>query len=265
MATLLHERQARQTRAAGGRGARRRHPGPRRSRRTGPWPRSARSSTSSSRRTRRRPARPHASIHLDLRRACGGPELAAATSEQVLERVDADPALVRRPALTRRRRRPDVHRSAGLSTRAGSDAGLGSPIVTHTDRTSYRRLPSTAAHHGSGRRRRLFAATDAQAATRRAADGNGASRSAHRDRHHRPARQRLQLELLQQPDLQRPAHNDIGVAKTASWSRRSGPSAATDRCITLDAGDTIQGTRSRTTTPRSSRSPAGASTRWPPR
>ncbi len=31
---------------------------------------------------------PHATIHLDLRRACGGPELAAATSEQVLERVD---------------------------------------------------------------------------------------------------------------------------------------------------------------------------------
>ena len=31
---------------------------------------------------------PHASIHLELRRACGGPELAAATSEQVRERVD---------------------------------------------------------------------------------------------------------------------------------------------------------------------------------
>ncbi|WP_377643750.1 DEAD/DEAH box helicase [Oryzobacter terrae] len=29
----------------------------------------------------------HASIHLDLRRACGGPELATATSEQVTERV----------------------------------------------------------------------------------------------------------------------------------------------------------------------------------
>ena len=66
----------------------RRHPGPRRSRPTAPSPRSARSSTSSSRRTRRRPATPHASIHLDLRRACGGPELAAATSEQVLERVE---------------------------------------------------------------------------------------------------------------------------------------------------------------------------------
>ena len=31
---------------------------------------------------------PHANIHLELRRACGGPELAAATSEQVLERVE---------------------------------------------------------------------------------------------------------------------------------------------------------------------------------
>ncbi|MGL5930720.1 MAG: DEAD/DEAH box helicase [Dermatophilaceae bacterium] len=30
----------------------------------------------------------HASIHLDLRRACGGPELAAATGEQVTERID---------------------------------------------------------------------------------------------------------------------------------------------------------------------------------
>ncbi|GGL28320.1 DEAD/DEAH box helicase [Phycicoccus endophyticus] len=30
---------------------------------------------------------PHATVHLDLRRACGGPELAAATSEQVTERI----------------------------------------------------------------------------------------------------------------------------------------------------------------------------------
>ncbi|MGB7818260.1 MAG: ATP-dependent helicase, partial [Ornithinibacter sp.] len=30
---------------------------------------------------------PHASIHLDLRRSCGGPELASATSEQVVERT----------------------------------------------------------------------------------------------------------------------------------------------------------------------------------
>ncbi len=31
---------------------------------------------------------PHATVHLDLRRACGGPELAAATGEQVAERID---------------------------------------------------------------------------------------------------------------------------------------------------------------------------------
>lgn len=30
----------------------------------------------------------HATIHMDLRRACGGPELASATSEQVTERID---------------------------------------------------------------------------------------------------------------------------------------------------------------------------------
>ncbi len=31
---------------------------------------------------------PHANVHADLRRACGGPDLAAASSEQVLQRVD---------------------------------------------------------------------------------------------------------------------------------------------------------------------------------
>ncbi|MCU1538078.1 MAG: type restriction protein res subunit [Humibacillus sp.] len=31
---------------------------------------------------------PHANVHMDLRRACGGPDLAAASSEQVLERID---------------------------------------------------------------------------------------------------------------------------------------------------------------------------------
>ena len=36
----------------------------------------------------RKTGSPHATIHLDLRRACGGPELATATSEQVSERVD---------------------------------------------------------------------------------------------------------------------------------------------------------------------------------
>ena len=31
---------------------------------------------------------PHANIHMDLRRACGGPELAQASSEQVTERIE---------------------------------------------------------------------------------------------------------------------------------------------------------------------------------
>ena len=31
---------------------------------------------------------PHANVHMDLRRACGGPELAQASSEQVTERID---------------------------------------------------------------------------------------------------------------------------------------------------------------------------------
>ena len=31
---------------------------------------------------------PHANVHLDLRRACGGPDLAAASSEQVTERIE---------------------------------------------------------------------------------------------------------------------------------------------------------------------------------
>lgn len=31
---------------------------------------------------------PHANVHMDLRRTCGGPELASATSEQVSERIE---------------------------------------------------------------------------------------------------------------------------------------------------------------------------------
>ena len=31
---------------------------------------------------------PHANVHMDLRRACGGPDLAAASCEQVLERIE---------------------------------------------------------------------------------------------------------------------------------------------------------------------------------
>lgn len=36
----------------------------------------------------RQKGHPHANVHLDLRRACGGPDLAAASSEQVAERID---------------------------------------------------------------------------------------------------------------------------------------------------------------------------------
>jgi hypothetical protein len=36
----------------------------------------------------RQKGHPHATVHLDLRRACGGPDLAAASSEQVAERIE---------------------------------------------------------------------------------------------------------------------------------------------------------------------------------
>jgi hypothetical protein len=36
----------------------------------------------------RQKGHPHATVHLDLRRACGGPDLAAASSEQVTERIE---------------------------------------------------------------------------------------------------------------------------------------------------------------------------------
>ena len=86
--TLLNERQAKQTRAAGARGGAR---APSR-----PSPVSAHRALAAQRKELNKlvaaysskTGTPHASIHLDLRRACGGPELAAATSEQVLERVE---------------------------------------------------------------------------------------------------------------------------------------------------------------------------------
>ena len=88
VATLLHERQARQTRAAGARGGA--------ATASGPSPVSAHRALAAQRKELNKlvaaysskTGNPHASIHLDLRRACGGPELAAATSEQVLERVE---------------------------------------------------------------------------------------------------------------------------------------------------------------------------------
>ena len=86
--TLLNERQAKQTRAAGARGGVGAPPGP--------SPVSAHRALAAQRKELNKlvaaysskTGTPHASIHLDLRRACGGPELAAATSEQVLERVE---------------------------------------------------------------------------------------------------------------------------------------------------------------------------------
>jgi superfamily II DNA or RNA helicase len=86
--TLLNERQARQTRAAGARGG-----APAAS---GPSPVSAHRALAAQRKELNKlvaaysskTGNPHASIHLELRRACGGPELAVATSEQVLERVE---------------------------------------------------------------------------------------------------------------------------------------------------------------------------------
>ena len=88
VATLLHERQARQSRAAGARGG----AGPA----SGPSPVSAHRALAAQRKELNtlvaayasKTGAAHASIHLDLRRACGGPELAAATSEQVAERVE---------------------------------------------------------------------------------------------------------------------------------------------------------------------------------
>ncbi len=86
--TLLNERQAKQTRAAGARGGA--------AVASGPSPVSAHRALAAQRKELNKlvaaysskTGSPHASIHLDLRRACGGPELAAATSEQVLERVE---------------------------------------------------------------------------------------------------------------------------------------------------------------------------------
>ena len=88
VATLLHERQAKQSKAAGARGGA--------ATASGPSPVSAHRALASQRKELNKlvaaysskTGTPHASIHLDLRRACGGPELAAATSEQVLERIE---------------------------------------------------------------------------------------------------------------------------------------------------------------------------------
>ena len=88
VASLLHERQAKQTKAAGARGAA--------ATASTPSPVSAHRALTAQRKELNKlvaaysskTGSPHAAIHLQLRRACGGPELAAATSEQVLERVE---------------------------------------------------------------------------------------------------------------------------------------------------------------------------------
>jgi len=99
VAMLLHERQSRQSRAATSRGG---APAPRphftsgTKGSAGPAPVSAHRALASQRKELNqlvaayssKTGTAHASIHLDLRRACGGPELAAATSEQVTERID---------------------------------------------------------------------------------------------------------------------------------------------------------------------------------
>jgi hypothetical protein len=80
VATLLHERQSRQAKAGRGR----------------PAPVAAHRALAARRKElntlvaayARRTGTPHATIHLDLRRACGGPELAAATGEEVTERIE---------------------------------------------------------------------------------------------------------------------------------------------------------------------------------
>ncbi len=86
VAVLLHERQTRQARSGGGAA-----PG-----RGGPSPVAAHRALAAQRKELNKlvaaysskTGTPHATVHLELRRACGGPELAAATGEQVTERIE---------------------------------------------------------------------------------------------------------------------------------------------------------------------------------
>jgi len=85
VAVLLHERQAKQSRGASARGAGRHTP-----------PVSAHRALAAQRKElnslvaawARKTGEPHANVHMALRRACGGPELAQASSEQVGERIE---------------------------------------------------------------------------------------------------------------------------------------------------------------------------------
>ena len=83
MSALLHERQSRQVKKA--------RRAPRR-----PMPVAAHRALAAPRKElnklvsayARQKGLPHANVHMDLRRVCGGPDLAAASSEQVSERID---------------------------------------------------------------------------------------------------------------------------------------------------------------------------------
>ena len=85
MATLLNERQAKQSRQT-----------KRSTRPTNPAPVSAHRALAAQRKElnklvaayAKKTGAPHANVHMELRRACGGPELAQASSEQVTERID---------------------------------------------------------------------------------------------------------------------------------------------------------------------------------
>ena len=100
VATLLNERQARQSRSATARGAAGGREGAGSAgggaTSSGPSVVSAHRALASQRKELNKlvaaysskTGAGHANIHMDLRRACGGPELASATSEQVVERID---------------------------------------------------------------------------------------------------------------------------------------------------------------------------------
>ncbi len=216
----------------------------------------------------RQPARQHpprAAARVRRARAGGGYERAGARAG------GADPALVRRPSLTLAHASPDVHRPVCHSTRGTPDAGLGSPIVTHTDThpssaATRRQLLTMAAVGGAG----LFAATDAQAA------------SAH-DRPHGPTDQpgHFRLTVLGTTDLHGNVYNwnyfsnaayerQPRATRSASprprrSSRPCAPSAAPTTASPSTRATPSRAPRWPTTSPRSTRSPRARSTRWPPR
>jgi superfamily II DNA or RNA helicase len=85
VATLLHERQAKQSKATGSSG-----------RGVAAAPVSAHRALAAQRKElnklvaayAKKTGAPHANIHMELRRACGGPELAQATSDEVTQRIE---------------------------------------------------------------------------------------------------------------------------------------------------------------------------------